>query len=49
MKNSSLDYSPLANTGLLRLPNGGMYLGNYGGAFINELGYRFYELVVSKV
>jgi hypothetical protein len=49
MKNSSLDYSPLANTGLLILPNGGMYAGNYGGAFINKLGYRFYELVVSKV
>jgi hypothetical protein len=49
MENSSLDYSPLSNTGLLKLPNGGMYLGNYGGAFINELGYKFYELVVSKI
>ena len=49
MENSSLDYSPLANTSLLRLPSGGMYLGNYGGAMINELGYKFYEFVVSKV
>jgi hypothetical protein len=49
MKNSTLDYSPLANTGLLILPNGGTFLDNYGGAFINELGYRFYEFVVSKV
>ena len=48
-KNSSLDYSPLANTGLLRLPTGAAIIGNLGGASINELGYRFYELVVSKV
>jgi hypothetical protein len=49
MNNSSVDYSPLANTSLLILPNGGMYCGNYGGAFINKLGYKFYELVVSKI
>jgi hypothetical protein len=49
MKNSLLDYSPLANTGLLILPDGGMYASNYGGAFIKELGYRFYEFVVSKI
>jgi hypothetical protein len=48
-KNSSLDYSPLATTCLLKLPEGGTYLDNFGGAFINELGYRFYELVVSKM
>jgi hypothetical protein len=49
MKNSSLDYSPLANTGLLTLPTGGMYAGNYGGAFINTLGSKFYELVVLEL
>jgi len=48
-KNSSLDYSPLATTGLLRLPHGGTYFDNLGGAFISELGYKFYELVVSKI
>jgi len=48
-KNSSLDYSPLATTCLLKLPEGGTYLDNLGGAFINELGYKFYELVVSKM
>jgi hypothetical protein len=49
MKNSSIDYSPLANTGLLILPSGGMYTGSYGGAYINTLGHKFYELVVSKL
>jgi hypothetical protein len=48
-ENSSLDYSPLATSGLVKLPDGGMYIGSYGGAFINELGFRFYELVVSKI
>jgi hypothetical protein len=47
-KYSFLDFSPLVNTCLLRLPHGGMFLDNPGGAFINDLGYRFYELVVSK-
>jgi hypothetical protein len=49
VKNSSLDYSPLATTCLLRLPLGGTFFDNPGGAHINELGYRFYELVASKV
>jgi hypothetical protein len=49
MENSSLDYSPLANTGLLTLPSGGMYTGSYGGAFINTLGNNFYQFVVSKL
>jgi hypothetical protein len=49
MENSSLDYSPLVNTSLLILPHGGMYIGNYGGAFINALGSKFYELVVLKL
>jgi hypothetical protein len=49
MKNSSLDYSPLVNTGLLVLPKGAMIMDSYGGAIINELGSRFYELVVSKI
>jgi len=49
LENSSLDYSPLGTTCLLRLPSGGVYCGNYGGAFINELGYKFYELVVAKL
>jgi len=48
-KNSTLDYSPLATSCLLRLPEGGTYLDNFGGAFINELGYKFYKLIVSKI
>jgi hypothetical protein len=48
-RNSSLNYSPLATTCLLRLPEGGTYFDNFGGAYINELGYKFYELVVSKI
>jgi hypothetical protein len=49
LENSSLDYSSLGTTGLLKLPIGDAYVGNYGGAFINELGYKFYELVVAKI
>jgi hypothetical protein len=49
LENSSLDYSPLATSGLLKLPIGAAIIGHLGGAFINELGYKFYELVVSKV
>jgi hypothetical protein len=49
MRNSSLDYSSLVNTSLLTLPDGGVYAGNYGGAFINTLGNKFYELVVLKL
>jgi hypothetical protein len=44
-----LDYSPLASTGLLHLPSGAVVVGNLGGASINELGIKFYELVVSKM
>jgi hypothetical protein len=48
-KNSTLDFSALVNTVLLKLPNGSVRAGNFGGAFINDLGYRFYEFVATKV
>ena len=49
-ENRSLDYSPLATTGLLILPTGAVtFAGNLGGAFINELGIKFYELVAAKI
>lgn len=43
---ANIDYSPLATTGFLRLPVGGAYAGNIGGATISELGMKFYEHVV---
>jgi hypothetical protein len=36
-------------TCLLRLPEGGTYFDNFGGAYINDLGYKFYELIASKI
>lgn len=45
----NLDYSSLANTGLLILPKGGAYAGDLGGAMINELGYKFYEKVAMNL
>jgi hypothetical protein len=45
---SNIDYSSLVNTGLLNLPTGGSFTGDLGGAWINDLGKRFYEKVVTK-
>ena len=45
-EHASMDYSGLSNTLLLVLPHGGSYTGDAGGAFINELGYRFYKKII---
>jgi hypothetical protein len=45
----NVDYSSLANTGLLKLPHGGAYVGDLGGAFITDIGKRFYEKVVLNI
>lgn len=46
---AQIDFQPLATSGLLKLPSGGSYVGDLGGAFINEIGIKFYEFVVSKL
>ncbi|MCJ8350891.1 hypothetical protein [Moritella sp.] len=43
---SKIDYAPLSTSGLLKLPVGGSIMGDIGGAYLNDLGRRFYELVV---
>lgn len=43
-----LDFQPLLMSGLLRLPSGGSYTGDLGGAFINDKGIKFYEYVVRE-
>lgn len=43
-----IDYAPLSTSGLLILPRGASSAGNLGGAFLNDLGKRFYEMVVCK-
>ena len=48
-KGAKIDYSPIASTGLLILPTGGAYTGDIGGASISDIGFKFYENVVSKV
>jgi len=45
-KGSKIDYQPLSTTGLLILPNGGVQAGDLGGAYLNDIGKRFYEAVV---
>lgn len=42
----NIDYSSLALSGFIRLPTGGTYFGSLGGAYINDLGIRFYENVI---
>ena len=42
----NIDYSSLALSGFIRLPTGGAYFGSLGGAYINDLGIRFYENVI---
>jgi hypothetical protein len=49
MEGRNLDFSPLASTCLLNLPKGGAFAGDIGGAFINELGIKFYENVVKDL
>jgi len=46
---SKLDFSPLVNSCLLKLPDGASTYGNFGGAHINELGIKFYENVVIEI
>ena len=46
LKRINTDFSPLALSGFLHLPNGGTFCDNPGGAFINDLGIRFYENVI---
>ena len=45
-KRVNTDYSSLVLSGLIRLPKGGAYVGSVGGAYINELGIKFYENVI---
>lgn len=47
-KQAQLGYQPLVMSGLLNLPMGGSYFGDFGGASINKLGLKFYELVILK-
>ena len=46
LKRLNTDFSPLLLSGFLHLPSGGTFCGNSGGAFINDLGIRFYENVI---
>lgn len=46
LKRVNTDFSPLALSGFLHLPSGGTFCDNPGGAFINDLGIRFYENVI---
>jgi hypothetical protein len=46
---SKIEFSPLASTTLLKLPAGGVFAGDLGGAFISSLGIKFYEAVAREV
>ncbi|HCE3689775.1 hypothetical protein CGJ39_24470 [Vibrio parahaemolyticus] len=46
---AKIDFQPLAMSGLLRLPSGGSNVGDLGGAYINEIGVKFYEFVVRDI
>lgn len=46
---AKLDYSPLGNTGLLDLPKGGAFAGDFGGARINDFGEKFYINIVKNL
>lgn len=46
LKRVNSDFSPLVLSGFLHLPSGGTFCDNPGGAFINDLGIRFYENVI---
>ena len=45
-RGARIPYQTIATTGLLDLPNGGASTGNLGGAYLNDLGKKFYECVV---
>ena len=49
MRMSGLDFSSLSMTGFLRLPKGGAFAGDLGGAWINELGTKFYEEIYKPI
>ena len=46
LKRVNSDFSPLVLSGFLHLPSGGTFCDNPGGAFIYDLGIRFYENVI---
>lgn len=46
LKRVNSDFSPLVLSGFLHLPSGGTFCDNPRGAFINDLGIRFYENVI---
>ena len=46
LKRANADFSPLVLSGFLHLPKGGTFCDNHGGAFINDLGIRFYENII---
>lgn len=46
---ASLDFSSLVTSGFLKLPSGGAFFGDLGGAIINELGIVFFEQVLSYI
>lgn len=46
---ADIDYQPLIMSGLLILPSGASTVGNFGGAYLNDKGVRFYEYVVKGI
>lgn len=48
-RGADIDYQPLIMSGLLILPSGAATSGNFGGAYLNEKGVRFYEYVVKEI
>lgn len=46
LKRANADFSPLVLSGFLHLPKGGTFCDNPAGAFINDLGIRFYENII---
>lgn len=48
-RGADIDYQPLIMSGLLILPSGASTFGNFGGAYLNDKGVRFYECVVKEI
>ncbi|WP_447833654.1 hypothetical protein [Aeromonas veronii] len=48
-RGAGIDYQPLIMSGLLILPSGASTFGNFGGAYLNDKGVRFYEYVVKEI
>ncbi len=48
-RGADIDYQPLIMSGLLILPSGASTFGNFGGAYLNDKGVRFYEYVVKDI